>query len=63
VIQQTAAHPQQQQIQVQQGPPWIQAIVSSGNAITQGIAFLSGLVSLVCGGVAPLPCGPLWYGI
>lgn len=32
VIQQTAPHPQQQQIQIQQGPPWRQAIVSSGNA-------------------------------
>jgi hypothetical protein len=32
VIQQTVPHPQQQQIQVQQGPPWRQAIVSSGNA-------------------------------
>jgi uncharacterized protein (DUF427 family) len=28
VIQQTSPHPQQQQIQVQQGPPWRQAVVS-----------------------------------
>lgn len=33
VIQQTSPHPQQQQIQVQQGPPWRQAIVSRGDLV------------------------------
>lgn len=33
VIQQASPHPQQQQIQVQQGPPWRQSIVSRGMVV------------------------------
>jgi len=64
VIQQAGPHPQQQQIQVQQGPPWRQAIVSSGNAFIKELHVT--VVSYgvcVCGVVSPLPRKPLWYGV
>ena len=66
VIQQTAPHPQQQQIQVQQGPPWRQVIVSSRNVFFKELhatVVSYGVFVFVCGVVSPLPHKPLWYGV